>query len=141
VPNTEIIFHGIAIAPGKPTLFARNHDTAFMGLPGNPAAAAVVFTLFGSTLVRIVGGEPLSRILLTRPRARARLAQPVRSTAGREDYIRVRLEEAEDSIPAAIPLLGKSVAISTIARADGLLRIPRSTEGLERGDEVDIFLI
>lgn len=139
-PGAEIVFHGIAIAPGKPTIFARNADTAFMGLPGNPAAAAVVFTLFGSTLVRVLGGEPLARILLTRPILRARLAESVRSTAGREDYLRVRLDEAE-GLPSAVPLRGKSVAISTIARADGLLRIPQSTEGLESGELVDVFLI
>jgi molybdopterin molybdotransferase len=140
VPGAEIVFHGIAIAPGKPTIFARNADTAFMGLPGNPAAAAVVFTLFGSTLVRVLGGEPLARILLTRPVLGARLADSVRSTAGREDYLRVRLDES-DGLPTAVPLQGKSVAISTIARADGLLRIPQSTEGLERGERVDILLI
>jgi molybdopterin molybdotransferase len=115
-----------------------------MGLPGNPAAAAVVFTLFGSALVRTIGGELMERILLTRPSVRAHLGEAVRSTQGREDYVRARLDPPKaDShgLPVAVPLRAKSVAISTIAKADGLLRVPLSTEGLDAGSEVDIWLL
>ena len=156
VPGAEVRFHGIAIAPGKPTMFARigeGPELAVLGVPGNPAAAAVVFVLFGSVLVRLRAGEKLSRILATRPRVRARLAQDLVSTPGREDYVRVRLGDvaatggAPDgdcrdagALPLATPLRGKSVAISTIARADGLLRIPRSSEGLAAGSEVEVLL-
>jgi len=138
-PRTEIVFHGVAIAPGKPTILARCGTTAVMGLPGNPAAAAVVFWLFGQTLIRVLAGEPLGRILLTRPTVRGRLAESVSSTPGREDYVRALLEPGEP-LPSVRPLRGKSVAISTIARADGLLRIPLSSEGLEAGTEVDLML-
>jgi molybdopterin molybdotransferase len=137
----EILVHGIAIAPGKPTIIARTPRCALVGLPGNPAAAVVVFTLFGSTLVRVLEGEPLARILLTRPATRARLARAVSSTPGREDYVRVRLESGEDGRAMAIPLPGKSVAISTIARADGLVRVPLSSTGLAAGTDVEILLI
>ncbi|MEE8311017.1 MAG: gephyrin-like molybdotransferase Glp [Candidatus Binatia bacterium] len=136
----EVLLHGIAIAPGKPTIIARTSDTAIMGLPGNPAAAAVVFKLFGSTLVRVIGGEPLERILTTRASARARLAEALTSTPGREDYIRARLE-AGSPLPSAVPLRGKSAAISTLARADGLIRVPLSSEGLEAGSEIDVILL
>jgi molybdopterin molybdotransferase len=101
----------------------------------------VVFTLFGSTLIRVLEGEPLDRILLTRPVTRARLSRTVGSTQGREDYLRVRLERGEDGSTVAVPLPGKSVAISTVARADGLLRIPLSSDGLAGGIEVEILLI
>ena len=136
----EILFHGVAIAPGKPTILARVGSLAVMGLPGNPGAAAVVFSLFGTTLIRTIEGEPLDAILLTRPRVRARLGQRLTSTPGREDYVRVRLVDDGD-MPVAQPLRGKSVAISTIARAHGLIRIPLSTEGLEAGHEVDVVLL
>ncbi|HYC54555.1 MAG TPA: gephyrin-like molybdotransferase Glp [Candidatus Binatia bacterium] len=140
-PDAEVFFHGISIAPGKPTMLARIGATAILGVPGNPSAAAVVFTLFASTLIRIREGEKLSRILARRPRVHARLAEKLSSTPGREDYVRVRLEEAGDGLPMrALPLRGKSVTISTIARADGLLRIPRSSEGLDAGAEVEVLL-
>jgi molybdopterin molybdotransferase len=139
--GAEVLVHGIAIAPGKPTIIARTAACALVGLPGNPAAAVVVFALFGSALVRVLEGEPMARILLTRPSVRARLARAVRSTPGREDYIRVRLERGEDGSVIAVPQPGKSVAISTIARADGLVRIEISRDGIAAGDEVDVLLI
>lgn len=150
--EATVHFHGIAIAPGKPTMYAHAGDLAVLGVPGNPAAAAVVFVLFGGVLIRLVGGESLGRILTTRPRVRARLAQSVTSTPGREDYVRVRLTHpaAGDAdawlddlaaLPLATPIRGKSVAISTIARADGLLRIPRSSEGLDAGSEAEVLLL
>jgi molybdopterin molybdotransferase len=145
LPDGALVFHGIAIAPGKPTILARAGAAAIMGVPGNPAAAAVVFTLFGSALVRVLEGEKIDRILRNRPRLRARLAESVTSTPGREDYVRVRLEDGDGNdratLPQAVPLRGKSVAISTIARADGLLRIPASTEGIDAGQEVDVWLL
>jgi len=137
--HSTLLFHGLAIAPGKPTILARAGDTVIMGLPGNPAAVAVVFALMGEPLIRVVGGEPLDRILLTRPTVRARLAADTASTQGREDYLRVRLQ-SNTPLPLAYPIAGKSVAISTIAWADGLLRIPVSSEGLESGSEVDVLL-
>lgn len=143
--GAKVRFHGIAIAPGKPTMFATAGDLAILGVPGNPAAAAVVHALFASALIRLREGEPLARILATRPRVRARLAQAVTSTPGREDFLRVRLEaggaSSSDCSLVAVPQRGKSVAISTIARADGLLAIPRSSEGLEAGTEVEVLLL
>lgn len=160
-PGAKVHFHGIAIAPGKPTMLAETGDLAVLGVPGNPSAAAVVFVLFGGVLIRLRGGERLERILTTRPRVRARLAGDLTSTPGREDYVRVRLSPAvatapsaapaeilaagassdETGLPLASPLRGKSVTISTIARADGLLRIPRSSEGFESGHEVEVLLL
>jgi len=153
VPDSTVHFHGIAIAPGKPTMFAESGGLAILGVPGNPAAAAVVFVLFGSVLTRLREGEKLPRILATRPRIRARLAEDLSSTPGREDWIRVRLTDAANTtnaadasgaadgdLPLATPIRGKSVAISTIARADGLLRIPRSSEGLPAGAEAEVLL-
>ncbi|MFT5041646.1 MAG: molybdopterin molybdotransferase [Hyphomicrobiaceae bacterium] len=140
--SAEVLFHGLAIAPGKPTLLARAGGLHVMGLPGNPAAAAVVMHLFGSALVGSLEGEPVERILLRRPRVRARLDEDVASPAGREDYLRVRLEPGLGlDLPIARPVRGKSVAISTIARADGLLAVPASTEGLAAGSEVEVVLL
>jgi molybdopterin molybdotransferase len=89
----------------------------------------------------VLEGEPIGRILLTRPTARARLSKGVGSTQGREDYVRVRLERGEDGGTVAVPLPGKSVAISTVARADGLVRVPLSSDGIAAATEVEILLI
>jgi molybdopterin molybdotransferase len=57
-PRSEVFFHGISIAPGKPTIFAKAAGKPVMGLPGHPVSALVVFALFGAPLIRLVGGEP-----------------------------------------------------------------------------------
>jgi molybdopterin molybdotransferase len=101
----------------------------------------VVFNLFGSALVRVLGGERLETVLMTRPRVRGRLAAPVKSNQGREDYLRARLEPGDDGLPTVHVIPGKSVAISTLAHADGLLCVPLQTEGIEAGSEVEIILI
>lgn len=141
IPGAEILFHGIAIAPGKPTLLAKIGGKALMGVPGNPAAVAVVFTLFGGPLVRILGGEPLDRILTLRPRVRARLAERIPAAEGRDDFTRVRLESDGGTLPVAHAIRGKSVALSTIARADGIVRVPASSNGFAAGTEVEVLLL
>ena len=44
--GAEILFHGVAVKPGKPTLFARRGDTWIFGLPGNPVSTFVIFEVF-----------------------------------------------------------------------------------------------
>jgi molybdopterin molybdotransferase len=141
IPGAEILFHGISIAPGKPTLLAKIGSKALMGVPGNPAAVAVVFTIFGEPLVRALGGEPLARILMLRPRVRARLATRIPATEGRDDFTRVRIEAGNGALPIAHAIRGKSVALSTVARADGLVRVPASSGGLAADAEVDVLLL
>lgn len=135
-----VLFHGVAMAPGKPTLLAKVGEKAVMGVPGNPAAVAVVFTLLGAPLVRALGGEPLARAMLLRPRTRAKLTEAVPAIEGRTDFTRVRIECGPDGDTWARPLRGKSVALSTIARADGLVRVPPTGHGFAAGQEVEILL-
>ncbi len=139
LPGAEVIFHGIAIAPGKPTILARAGTSAIMGLPGNPAAAAVVMSFFGQILVRRLGGEDPGRVRALRPRTRARLAAAIPSMEGRDHYARVRLVENSAGLEAR-PLLGKSVALSTMAAADGVVIVPAATQGPATGDEVEVLM-
>ena len=139
--NAEILFHGISIAPGKPTILARVGEKAVMGVPGNPAAVAVTFTLFGGPLLRVLGGEPLAQVLLRRPRIRATIASDLVAPEGRDDYIRVRLEGGDGGMPVAHPQRGKSVALSTIARADGLVRVSAGGRSFHKGSEVEVLLL
>jgi molybdopterin molybdotransferase len=141
IAGAEILFHGISIAPGKPTLLAKLGEKAIMGVPGNPAAVAVSFTLFGGPLLGVLGGEPLERILLRRPRCRARIAAALAAADGRDDYVRVRLEAAGVDLPHAEPQRGKSVALSTLARASGLVRVAAGSKGFLAGDEVEVLLL
>ena len=138
-PKSEIFFHGISIAPGKPTIFAKAAGKPVMGLPGHPVSALVVFSLFGATLIRMIGGEPSPVAFAPLRTTRARLAQNVASAPGREDYVRVLLESQHGALLAR-PLPGKSGAVFSLVQADGMFCIPHNEEGKEAGEEVEVIL-
>ncbi|HWH76783.1 MAG TPA: molybdopterin-binding protein, partial [Candidatus Binatus sp.] len=138
-PDSEFIFHGISIAPGKPTIFAKACGKPILGLPGYPVSALVIFDLFGAPMVRCLGGEN-SAALQRLPRTmRAKLKTNIASQIGREDYVRVTLEQDGGQF-IATPLPSKSGAIFTLVKADGMVRIELNRDGLEQGDEVEVIL-
>jgi molybdopterin molybdotransferase len=138
-PDSEFVFHGISIAPGKPTIFARACGKPVMGLPGYPVSALVIFDLFAGPLIRKLGGERIERIRHRSNTVRATLRTNVASQVGREDYVRVTLEQEAGRL-LAMPLPSKSGAIFTLVKADGMVRIELNQDGLEQGDEVEVIL-
>jgi len=138
-PKSEMFFHGISIAPGKPTIFAKAAGKPVMGLPGHPVSALVVFSLFGAPLIRMVSGEPAATAFAPSRTIRAKLSQNVASAPGREDYVRVTLETQNGTLLAR-PLPGKSGAVFSLVQADGMFCVPHSEEGKETGEEVEIIL-
>ncbi|SFH30030.1 molybdopterin molybdochelatase [Desulfotomaculum arcticum] len=131
-----VLFHGISIKPGKPTVGAVVDGKPVFGLPGHPVSAMVVFELLVTPLLKygIYRNNPLEFPV------RARMTRNMRSAAGREDYLRVRLYKDEEIIVAE-PILGKSGLISTMVQANGLARIPAEKEGVEAGEYVEVKLI
>lgn len=138
LPRAKIAFHGISVAPGKPTLLATAAGKPIVGLPGHPVSALVIFDLFGAPLLRRMGGEDAAAIFRPARTARATLAQNVASKPGREDYVRVRLARRDGRLMAT-PLPGKSGAIFHLIAADGLVCIPANSEGIDEGSEVEVL--
>jgi molybdopterin molybdotransferase len=140
LPAPGVLFHGIDIRPGKPTLFARAGGKPVVGMPGFPTSSLVVFDAFVRPMLWRLGGE------LGRPtwgsRRRARLAKAQPSVVGREDYVRVRLTARHEDPTElwAEPLAGGSAAISNVVLADGLVCVDASHAGLSAGDWVEVFL-
>lgn len=139
LPSAEILFHGISVSPGKPTIFAKASGKPLLGLPGYPVSALVIFDLFAAPLIRILGGEDPATACQFRKTTRAILKTNIASQTGREDYVRVSLEEADGRL-YAIPLPSKSGAIFTLVKADGMVRIDLNQEGVEQGEEVEVIL-
>jgi molybdopterin molybdotransferase len=138
-PDSEIIFHGISVSPGKPTIFARARGKPIMGLPGYPVSALVIFDLFAAPLIRALGGEvEVARKRFSRT-VRANMKINIPSQIGREDYVRVALAQDGQRV-LAIPLPNKSGAIFTLVKADGMVRIDLNRDGLETGEEVEVIL-
>jgi molybdopterin molybdotransferase len=136
--GSETVFHGVAISPGKPTLLVKTAERGFWGLPGHVSSAMVVFQVLVRPFVYYVSGVPLS-LGEGRP-VKARLARNVASKQGREDFVRVRLRQ-ENGFLIAEPIFGESALISTLVRADGLIRIERNAEGLYEGEMVEVISI
>lgn len=139
LPSAEILFHGISVSPGKPTIFAKAAGKPLLGLPGYPVSALVIFDLFAAPLIRILGGEDPATACQFRKTTRAILKTNIASQTGREDYVRVSLEEADGQLYAT-PLPSKSGAIFTLVKADGMVRIDLNQEGIEQGEEVEVIL-
>jgi len=135
-----ILFHGISIKPGKPSIGAVVEGKPVFGLPGHPVSAMVVFALLVEPLVSngryALGGE---EFLLEFP-VTARITRNLASAAGREDFVRVALRQSGGEL-LADPVLGKSGLIATMSRASGLARIPSEAEGVEAGELVRVKLI
>lgn len=133
-----VLFHGLAIKPGKPTVGAVVKEKSVFGLPGHPVSAMVVFDLLVAPLVRSGGYPESSRNYMEFP-LRAVINRSLHSAAGREDFVRVRLFLREGQLFAE-PVLGKSGLINPLVKADGLARIPFGKEGVEAGETVDVKL-
>jgi molybdopterin molybdotransferase len=137
LPAPGVLFHGIDIRPGKPTLFARAGGKPVVGMPGFPTSALIVFDAFIRPMLRRLGGEaPGETWPARRP---ARLGRPLPSVVGREDYVRVRLLERGGEIWAE-PLAGGSAALSNVVLADGLVRVDADRDALPAGATVEVLL-
>lgn len=136
--DAEILVHGVAISPGKPTLLARIHGKPVFGLPGHPVSALVVAQVFLAPFLRYLEGEALDREPAGRPK-QAVLASSVHSAPGREEYVRVTLERRGQEWLAR-PVFGKSGMLSSLVRADGFFTIPLHAEGIAGGETVTVYL-
>jgi molybdopterin molybdotransferase len=126
----EVLVHGIALAPGKPTIIGTARGKPIIGLPGHPASAYVVLVAIVDHLLATIRRTTVSRRTL-----RARLTQNIPSARGREDYVRVSVKDGE-----ATPVFGKSGLLNTLVRSEGLVRVAASSEGFEVGEEVEVIL-
>lgn len=136
LPRSEVMVHGISISPGKPTILAEADGKPFWGLPGHVVSAMVVFAVVVRPFIDRLSG--LSGAFDAGRAIPARLARNLPSAQGRVDYVRVRLSAADGRLEAE-PILGKSGLIHTMVRADGLVRIDRDVEGLEKGETVQVI--
>jgi molybdopterin molybdotransferase len=138
-----VIVHGVNVRPGKPTILAacqHNGSGAIkpvVGLPGNPVSALVIAMLFVEPLIDSLLGMITPRRQLF---VQAQLTINLPSSAGREDWVPVKLDSSSDKY-AAEPIFGKSNLIFTLAQADGLLYIPASITGYNAGDMVNVRLL
>jgi len=127
----EMLFHGVQIKPGKPTLFGLVKGKPIFGMPGYPASCLSNAYIFLVPVVRRMARLPpkVPRII------KAKIAKRVVSASGREQFLPVRISEGK-----AFPVFKKSGDITSIAKADGYIILPLNLDVIEEGEEVQVTL-
>lgn len=131
-----ILVHGVALKPGKPVCLAVVGTVPVVILPGFPTSATFTYHEFVDPLVRRLSCEPRP----ARASVVARVPLRIPSVSGRTEYTLVHLVEGAGGL-AAYPLGAGSGSVSAFARADGFVRIPDTTEYVEKGAEVEVRLL
>jgi molybdopterin molybdotransferase len=127
--GAEIIFHKLAIKPGKPTLFARKADRFVFGMPGNPVSSFIIFELLVKPFLYRAMGLAYHPFLV-----RARLTRTLqRRRTERVEYRPVRLSGGE-IFP--VPYHG-SAHLNALAVANALVRFEQGVNVLQEGEELD----
>ena len=130
----ELLVHGLAVKPGKPTLLGIVEGKPVVGLPGHPGAAFFITRQFVRILADRLSGRKRREYLIP-----AVLDEKVGANHGRAQYTTVSLEQRDDGIHA-VPRRAKSSQISDLAAADGCFCIPRDQEGAMAGETVWVSL-
>ncbi len=129
----ELVFHGVAMAPGKPTLFGVVEGRPVLGLPGYPVSLWVALMQFVYPLLAEYYGVSLGR----GERVEGVLTRRVRSALGTREFVRVRIEgDAGDA--RITPLPGGSSRLSTLISADGILEVPEEVEFIPKGERIEV---
>ncbi|SER22614.1 molybdopterin biosynthesis protein [Natrinema salaciae] len=132
----ELLLHGVSIKPGKPMLIGRLNDSAYVGLPGYPVSAMMVFRTFVAPAIREAAGvpEPASATVS------GRLAQQERHEQGRHRLMPVGLVKDGDGEMLVYPVDKGSGATTSLADADGVVEVGPETDYLEEGEPVTVTL-
>ena len=130
----SLLFHGIAIKPGKPTILGKTGSKPLVGLPGHPVAAYFITKLFVLPLLSQLMGR--TQVVYT---TTAKIAESVSANHGRAQYHCCRLERKDGEL-YAYPIRGKSGLITTLAGADGYFCIERDCEGLPKFAPIQVTI-
>jgi putative molybdopterin biosynthesis protein len=130
----ELIFHGVAVKPGKPMMLGKIHGTPVIGLPGYPLAAQTVLREFAVPLLEHWGLAPFPKYSV-----RARLATPLSSDLGFDEFVPVSVGRINNRYWGIARSRGAVVQMATV-RSNGYTHIPARVEGYDAEHELDVFL-
>lgn len=127
----EVLFHSIAVKPGKPTVFGVVSGKAVFGMPGYPTSClSNAVMLLVPALRRMARLQPKPQATVTLP-----VGQRIVSTTGRHQFYTVRIVDGQ-----AMPAFKQSGDITSMSQADGYIEIPAQTDIVEKGETVEVKL-
>jgi len=127
-----VVFHGIQVKPGKPTLFALVTGKPVFGMPGYPTSCLLNAYLLLVPAVRQMARAPPK----TEKTMKARLAKRVISSTGRKQFLTVKMKGNQ-----AYPVFKQSGAITSMTEADGYIILPINVDVVEKNQKVTVFLL
>ena len=136
----EMLYHGIAIKPGKPAIlgYARRSDQtcAIVGVPGYPVSGIIVIeALVKPIITQLLGCEAAYD-----ETAPATLTRTCTSSLKYEEFVRVRLGQVGGKM-VATPLSRGAGVVTSFVKADGIMTVPQNSEGFEAGETVQVRLL
>ena len=132
----EVLAHGVTMMPGKPTVLGLVQGKPVVGIPGYPVSAVITYEQFVRPLVSTL----LCSAETERKKVSVTPVTNIPSRLGMEEFLRVTLGRVNASV-VATPLPRGAANITSLSKADGLIRIPRLSEGLMEGEEIPVELL
>ena len=132
----EVLYHGIAMKPGKPAILGCQGETPILGVPGYPVSGIIVV----EQLLKPLIDHWLKVSAAPQQYAKAILTRPVMSGLKYQEFVRVRMGYVGNKLMAS-PLNRGSGVVSSFMKADGILEVPQGLEGYEAGAEVTVRLL
>ena len=129
----ELLLHGIAVKPGKPTILGKCSGKPVVGLPGHPGAAGFITEIFVLPLIARLENRNYEIFPV-----KAVLPESIGANHGRAQFFAVKLEKKDRQL-IAHPVRSKAGLITQLAGSDGFFEIERDCEGLQEGAEVEVI--
>jgi len=129
----EVLVHGIAVKPGKPTIIGKHKEKIIFGLPGHPLACSIIYKILVKNYLHSLMSYNDENYGTS-----AVMSINYHSAKGREEYLPVELETIENIIFAK-PVFGKSGIITAFSKAWGYIKIEKNVEGLKQGQLVEVY--
>ena len=132
----EVLVHGVAMMPGKPTILGAVNGKPVIGIPGYPVSAILAFEQFAKPLLLSLQGMPAPKEHTIAVRA----SRAIPSKLGSEEFVRVNIGRVVN-LTVATPLPRSAGSITTLTRAEGIIRIPSFSEGINQDEEIQAELL
>lgn len=132
----EVIVHGVALKPGKPTVLGIIGGKPVIGLPGYPVSAFIAFERFVSPIIHWMTGSNETEYEFID----ANVSKRIPSSLKHKEIVRVSLGYVGERFIATPLTRGAGVTMSLV-NADGMIEIPRNSEGVEAGEKVSVRLL
>ena len=132
-----MLYHGIAIKPGKPAILGYAGKKPILGVPGYPVSGIIVLDQIMRPVIEVMTG----RNLYLQQEVEATLGRVMTSPLKYREFVRVRLGIDDKGGYIATPLSRGAGVVTSFVKADGIIDVPQDCEGYEAGDKVRVTLL